>query len=72
MMNEIDTHVPCMLHSVSHLLQAVLASGVAIVSRVNTKFNVRHTCKCTQKACYRHAQRGGVMKCITMYNSRMV
>ena len=62
MMREINACVPCVLHSVPHLLCAVPALGSATCNMQNSMFV---TPASAREARYRHVQRGGVMKCIT-------
>ena len=71
MMNKSDSRVPRVLHSISHLLCAVLALGSATCNTENS--NVNHTRKCMHSVCYCCAQKvtDGVTKCI-MHNLHVV
>ena len=61
-MSKINAHVPRVLHSISHLVCAVLALGSATH---NTENSMCQTQKCTCRVCYCLAQMGGATMCIT-------
>ena len=65
----IDIRIPYILHSMSHLLCAMLALGSAMCNTLDSRLIT--PIKCMQSIHYCRVQRGGVMKCIT-YNFHMV